>query len=142
MVVVATTTSTPIKSTNPIFNFTTPSRNDNIANIVNNQINKINQPLNNNKISNACHISNMDPIEGKAIFNNVLISYLCDNGTGRTLISESAFVKMKLDDDSIVLNPYIGPRLKSATQYLIVFGELKLKKSFCFLSLQVFETQI
>jgi hypothetical protein len=123
-------TSTPIQPNKPLFQFetATTSRNDNINKVINNQLSKINQPLKDNTQINAYQIGESEPIEGKAIFNNLIVNYLCDNGTGRTLINENVFIKLKSDDNTISLEPYSGPRLKSATHYLIVFGELKLKK--------------
>ena len=59
--------------------------------------------------------------------NDTLISYLCNNGAAKTLISEAAYLKIK-SSRAIQLRPYRGNSLTSATGKIQILGKININE--------------
>jgi ethanolamine utilization protein EutQ (cupin superfamily) len=68
------------------------------------------------------------PIRGKAIFNNTLIDYQCDNGADRTIINKDIFEKIMREAPETSLHKYTGVPLKSVTGRIQIKGVIVLDR--------------
>ncbi len=66
------------------------------------------------------------PIEGKLLINNELITYLCDPGTHRTIISRNTYNKINSPEQPILLQRYTGGELSSCNKKLQVLGTIDI----------------
>ena len=53
-----------------------------------------------------------ETLQGVALFDYSLVNYMCDSGTVKTIISEKAFNRIRVDDPQAKLIPYKGRVLK------------------------------
>ena len=67
--------------------------------------------------------ANWSNFDGRCV---ALIEYLCDSGSVRTIISETAFEKIKERSPGKVLEQYKGKALKSAKKNLNILGQVRV----------------
>lgn len=67
-------------------------------------------------------------IRGICLFDKIPVSYLCDPGAAKTIISEKTFNNLLNKNPKIKLNNYFGRGLRSANQKLNILGVLKVKE--------------
>ena len=70
----------------------------------------------------------VDPIKGKAVFNNTIVEYLCDGGADYTIINRELFEKIKTQAPRTMLKPYRGKPLTSCTSEIKVLGIIQLER--------------
>ena len=79
--------------------------------------------------SNAVKMSPLvEPIKGRAIFNNSIVDYLCDGGADYTIINRELFEKLKTQAPRTELKRYAGKPLTSCTSEINVLGIVQLER--------------
>ena len=67
-----------------------------------------------------------EPIEGKLIINDHIITYLCDPGAHRTVMASETYERLNTPEQPILLQRYQGPTLKSCSENIKVLGEIEI----------------